>query len=156
MKYLSAQEAADKIASFGGLLRMTMERRPRRPEGGMTRLQAFLLHIVADHESIAMADLAQLLEVGRPTVSQFVSSLESRGWMERGLDPEDRRRHLVYITTLGKTVAEKSRRERQLRMERVLARLTDEERAQLVSIAEHIAEIVSSDPELLRRPFDVE
>ena len=122
----------------------------------MTRLQGFLLHTVADHDSIPMADLVQLLEVGRATVSQFVSALESRGWIERGLDPDDRRRHLVRITALGKTVAEESRRGRRLRMERVLERLTDEERAQLVAIAERIADIVSSDPELLRRPLDVE
>lgn len=153
---LSAQEAAGKIESFGGLLRMTMERRPRRPEGGITRLQAYLLHLVADRETIPMADLVQLLEVGRPTVSQFVSSLEFRGWMQRDLDPEDRRRHLVHITEMGRAVAEKSRRGRRLRMERVLERLTAEERGQLVFLAGRIAEIVASDPELLRRPLDVE
>lgn len=154
--YLSAHDAADKISSLGGLLRMTMDRRPRRPEGSMTRLQGFLLLAVADRQSMPMADLAHLLEVGPATVSQFVSALESRGWLERYLDPEDRRRHLVRATPVGKAVAERTLDGRRLRMERILENLSGEERTQLVSIAQHVAEIVASEPELLRRPLDVE
>ncbi len=135
---------------------MTMERRPRKPEGSTTRIQRFLLHVMESGESIPIADLAQLLEVGPATVSQFISALESRGWIERYLDPGDRRRHLVRITQAGKEIAERSREERRLRMQRVLERLSGEERTELVSIAQRVAAIIASEPELLRRPRDVE
>lgn len=154
--YLSAQDAADKISSLGGLFRMTMDRRPRRPEGSLTRLQGFLLLTVADREHMPMADLTQLLEVGPATASQFVSALEVRGWIERYLDPEDRRRHLVRVTKTGRAVAEETLKGRRLRIERILEHLSGEERTQLVSIAQRVADIVTSEPELLRRPLDVE
>lgn len=147
---LNAQDAAAKLSAMRDLFRLTMERRPRRSEGGMTRLQRFLLSTIARQGPLTMSDLTRILEVGPTTASQFISHLESRGLVLRSFDPDDRRRHLVSITDAGQAVADQTRQSRHQRLERMLDRLTDVERIQLVHLAERLTDILAHEPELLK------
>ena len=135
---------------------MTMDRRPRKQTGSITRLQGFLLLAVARKGSLPMSDVVRILEVGPATVSQFVSSLEERGWVERCLDPQDRRRHLVQITDKGQQVAAKFQENRRLQLAGILEHLSAEERTQLVALAQRVAAVVAAKPEILRRTFEDE
>ncbi len=97
-----------------------------------------------------MSQLAQILDVSQTTVSQFVGALESQGWITRDFDPTDRRRHLVAITATGQSIVDQIQMTHHHYVERILAQLTAEERAQLVSIAEHIASVLATTPDLLK------
>jgi DNA-binding MarR family transcriptional regulator len=150
MDSLSAKEATDRLVSIQNLFRMMMERRPRKPERRLTRLQRFLLITIARQGPIAMSQLAQILDVSQTTISQFVGALESQSWITRDFDPNDRRRHLVAITTAGQNVVDQIQMTHHHHVERILAQLTAEERAQLVSIAEHVASVLATTPDLLK------
>jgi DNA-binding MarR family transcriptional regulator len=51
-----------------------------------------------------LGELAELQAVSAPTMSNSVTTLESRGWVRRVQDPEDRRRVLIELTDSGQTV----------------------------------------------------
>ena len=57
-----------------------------------------------DTEGTRIAGLADRLGVTRQAVSQMVTELEKRGWVERSPDPEDGRAILVRHTSSGRTM----------------------------------------------------
>ncbi|PSR35149.1 MAG: hypothetical protein C7B46_01695 [Sulfobacillus benefaciens] len=150
MDSLSAKEATDRLVSIQNLFRVMMERRPRKPERRLTRLQRFLLITIARQGPLSMSQLGQILDVSQTTISQFVGTLESQGWIVRDFDPNDRRRHLVAMTTKGQNLVEQIQMTHHHYVERILSELTAQERAQLVAIAEHIASVLASTPDLLK------
>ena len=150
MDSLSAKDATDKLVSIQHLFRIMMERRPRGPQRRLTRLQRFFLVTIARQGPLTMSDLAHLLDVGQTTISQFVGTLESQGWITRTFDPLDRRRHLVAITEAGQQLVHNIKRHQHRYVERILEQLSAQERAQLVGIAEHIAAILADAPEFLK------
>ncbi|MHB1611432.1 MAG: MarR family winged helix-turn-helix transcriptional regulator [Sulfobacillus sp.] len=150
MDSLSAKDATDKLVSIQHLFRVMMERRPRGTERRLTRLQRFLLVAIARQGPLTMSELARLLDVGQTTISQFVGTLESQGWITRAFDPLDRRRHLVAITETGQELVHSIQSSQHRYVERILEQLSAQERAQLVAIAEHVATILADAPDLLK------
>lgn len=150
MDSLSAKDATDKLVSIQHLFRVMMERRPRGTERRLTRLQRFLLVAIARQGPLTMSELARLLDVGQTTISQFVGTLESQGWITRAFDPLDRRRHLVAITETGQELVHSIQSNQHRYVERILEQLSAQERAQLVAIAEHVATILADAPDLLK------
>lgn len=146
----SPKEAVDQLFDIQQLFRLAMERRPQHSEGHLTRLQQFLLTIIARKGPLPIAELVRILDVGPTTVSQFIRTLESRGFVSRTFDPEDRRRHVVHLTDAGRTIVEQTMAQRRSRLQRVLEDLTGEERAQMVHLARRLADILGRDPDLLR------
>ena len=61
-----------------------------------------LLGIIASHpEGITVSGLAKMLGMPMPGVSRMMRGLESRGYIERRILPEDRRSIQVFITPVG-------------------------------------------------------
>lgn len=139
---LNANEAADHLLGMTNLFSMTMDRRHARPPGEPTRLQHFLLAAILRREGMALSDLAPLLDVSPATASQMVGTMEARGWVARGFDPKDHRRHVVHVTEAGAAVVQRSRQRQRARLVAVLEQLTAEERAELVRLAERVASVV--------------
>lgn len=90
-----------------------------------------------------MAQLVSLLEVGPATASQLVKTMESRGWLERAFDPQDRRRHIVHSTPSGEAVLAQVQERQRQRMKLVLAEFSAQERAQLVRLAQRLGEVLA-------------
>src|SRR5213593_846046 len=53
---------------------------------------------------VAMSELARHLGVSVPTVSKSIDVLVDRGWVERWVDPSDRRQTLARLTVEGRRV----------------------------------------------------
>jgi len=51
--------------------------------------------------SVKVSDISNLLDVAPPTITQVVTSLEDKGYVERKLNKEDRRAVLVELTEKG-------------------------------------------------------
>lgn len=64
-----------------------------------------LLGFIASRpEGITVSGLAKMLGMPMPGVSRMMRGLESRGYIERRIQPEDRRSILVFITPAGMDV----------------------------------------------------
>ena len=91
-----------------------------------------LTELLAAH-GIAQGQLAALLGLEKSTVSRLAAGLESKGWIRRGRDHQNHRYVRLYLTPQGRAVADRIWQAWQSRQARILAGLTAEERAGLVT-----------------------
>jgi DNA-binding MarR family transcriptional regulator len=80
---------------------------------------------------IAQGELAGLLGLEKSTVSRLAAGLERKGWIRRGRDEDNQRYVRLYLTPEGRAVATRVWAAWHSRQERILAALSDEERAGL-------------------------
>ncbi|MGH6904356.1 MAG: MarR family winged helix-turn-helix transcriptional regulator [Geminicoccaceae bacterium] len=78
------------------LMRVAYDRRTR--ELGLTRSQWWVLNNLYFNEGIIQSELADLLDIEKPTLGRLLDRLEDKGWLERRGDPGDRRAKRVYLT----------------------------------------------------------
>jgi DNA-binding MarR family transcriptional regulator len=80
---------------------------------------------------IAQGELAGLLGLDKSTVSRLASGLERKGWIRRGRDEGNQRYVRLYLTAQGGEIAGRVWQAWHSRQARLLAALSDEERAGL-------------------------
>ena len=78
------------------LMRVAYDRRTR--ELGLTRSQWWVLNHLYFSEGITQSELADVLDVEKPTLGRLLDRLEAKGWVERRVDPSDRRAKRIYLT----------------------------------------------------------
>ncbi len=71
---------------------------------GLTRAQCKTLGYLARNEGIHQAGLAELLEIAPITLVGLLDRMEEAGWIERRLDPTDRRTRRLYLAERAKPV----------------------------------------------------
>lgn len=64
--------------------------------------QAFTLWVLAKNDGISQSDLADMLNVRRPTVTIMIRKMEKAGLVERCPDEHDRRVMRVHMTAAGR------------------------------------------------------
>ena len=89
-----------------------------------------LVELLAAH-GIAQGELARLLGLEKSTVSRLAGGLEQKGWIRRGRDEGNQRYVRLYLTPAGSAIAARLLQAWQLRQARIIASLTDAERAGL-------------------------
>jgi DNA-binding MarR family transcriptional regulator len=78
------------------LLRKVYDRRVR--ELGLTRAQWWVLTHLYRVDGVTQAELAEILEIERPTLGRLLDRLEAKGWVRREPDADDRRAKRVFLT----------------------------------------------------------
>ena len=78
------------------LLRTTFDRRVKAL--GFTRSQWWVLTHLFRNDGITQSELADILEVERPTLGRLLDRLEAKGWVRREADAADRRVKRVFLT----------------------------------------------------------
>ncbi|MDR3033556.1 MAG: MarR family transcriptional regulator [Kitasatospora sp.] len=89
-----------------------------------------LVELLAAH-GIAQGELARLLGLEKSTVSRLAGGLEQKGWIRRGRDEGNQRYVRLYLTPAGSVIATRLLQAWQSRQARIIASLTDAERAGL-------------------------
>jgi DNA-binding MarR family transcriptional regulator len=84
------------IHDVARLLRTTFDRRVKSL--GFTRSQWWVLTHLYRNDGVTQAELADTLEIERPTLGRLLDRLEAKGWLRRAEDPKDRRAKRVYLT----------------------------------------------------------
>ena len=102
--------------------------------------EAHALAVLADEGPLHQTDLVHHLGLGKSTVSRLVDQVVARGWATRTPSPDDARRRLVELTPEGRAAAEAMGRARAARIERLLDRIPDTERAAVLAALETLAE----------------
>jgi DNA-binding MarR family transcriptional regulator len=75
---------------------------------GITGRECAVLLVIDDPIPLSQQDVAQRLGVDRTTMVAILDELETKGFVERRQDLEDRRRNVVALTTHGRAVLEKA------------------------------------------------
>lgn len=99
--------------------------------GALTESRFEALHQLHHHGPMRMGELADVLGIVPRSVTGLVDALEADGFLERLADPEDRRAHVLQLTTAGRQQVATVRRRRIAAIERFTAHLDRAERDQL-------------------------
>ena len=78
------------------LLRITFDRRLRHMD--LTRAQWWLLTHLYREDGLTQTELADLMEIEKPSLGRLLDRLEVKAWIRRESDPEDRRVNRIYLT----------------------------------------------------------
>ena len=78
------------------LLRTTYDRRVR--DLGLTRSQWWVLTHLFRKDGITQSELAEILELEKPSLGRLLDRLEAKGWVRRAADPQDRRAKRIFLT----------------------------------------------------------
>ncbi len=70
---------------------------------GLHRGQPPLLFALSNHDGLSNAELAQLLNVTPPTISNMVRRMQKSGFVDKRRDRRDERTTRVYLTEQGRT-----------------------------------------------------
>lgn len=96
-----------------------------------------ILLLLEANPGVTQSGLARAVSLDRSTMVGIVDMLEGRGLVERRRG-EDRRTNGLWLTAEGRTTVARLRRRIQAHERRVAARLSAEERAQLLALLEKL------------------
>jgi DNA-binding MarR family transcriptional regulator len=82
----------------------------------------------------AMGELAKHLGVSVPTVSKSIDVLVERGWVERWIDPSDRRQTIVRLTPAGRGVAAGMKKQSERYVASLLKPLKGQDRTRILAM----------------------
>lgn len=98
-----------------------------------------LLGVIAGYEGgVRQKTLTEELRINPSSVSEMISKLQNDGYVERTVDPEDKRATLIVLTELGEARAAELEDERQARFANLFGSLTVEEKEQLIALLEKL------------------
>jgi len=78
------------------LMRTVYDRRVKSL--GLTRSQWWVLNHLFRGDGVTQTELAETLEIEKPTLGRLLDRLEAKGWVRREDDAIDRRAWRVYLT----------------------------------------------------------
>jgi DNA-binding MarR family transcriptional regulator len=102
-------------------------------DGPVSASEARALIELVSARGIAQGELAGLLGLDKSTVSRLAASLERKGWVRRGRDEANNRYVRLYLTLAGSEAATRVWQAWQARQARILAALSEDERAGLAA-----------------------
>jgi len=114
----------------------------RRQTPGVLTLGALsTLGSVVDLGRVRAGDLAQREGVAPATLSRVLGTLQDGGYLERCVDPDDRRSVFLSATDKGVQALASVRTARATQLERALAQLPEDRRLQLVAALPALEEL---------------
>ena len=130
--------SAEITALAEGLLALQRElprfvRRLYEPRLSLGLAQLRVLSELHRHGSLHVGELAEVLQVRLPTMTQSLDRLEEQGWVRRCAGTADRRNVAVALTEDGAAVYAAAHAEVIARLGERLAKLNDEDRAALAA-----------------------
>jgi MarR family transcriptional regulator, transcriptional regulator for hemolysin len=84
------------LSDVARLMRTAFDRRVRKL--GLTRSQWLVINRLHRRPGATQSELAEMLEVEKPTAGRMVDRMEAKGWVERRADGADRRVNRLYLT----------------------------------------------------------
>lgn len=129
---------AYKIQRLARLLRVHLNQLLQQDGLDMGMEQWLILVRLYDNPGLAQGELADKTLNDHPNITRMVDQLEKRGWVQRDVDIEDRRRYLVSLTSAGQTQVEQLQPRILDERKRIFAGFSPIEIDQLVAMLEKI------------------
>lgn len=111
---------------------------PHGGRGGAHRGQGRVLALLAERDGQSPRDLAALLRVQPPSLSELLDKLSRDGSIERRRHEEDQRMSAVFLTEKGRAMVDEVRQARKDAAETTLAGLTAEEQENLSALLDKL------------------
>jgi len=118
----------------------------------LTYAQSQVLFHLAEHPASHMGEVAKAFGVTLPAVTHIVDRLEKKDLVLRGDHPVDRRVYVLDLTRPGLALVEELQAIRLLGMERVLARMSADDRRRVRTGLEALVEAAASVPDEDAKP----
>src|SRR5437667_10112880 len=118
----------------------------------LTYAQSQVLFRLAEHPGSHVGDVAKACGVTLPAVRHIVDRLEEKGLATRGDHPADRRVYVLDLTRAGKALVEELEAIRLRGMERVLARMSADDRRRVLTGLEALVDAADGAPDDDARP----
>ena len=155
------KDAIDAARSLGDLLQDFVGRVAHRGghtltimnEASVTLHQVILLNRLRDVRRSTVSDLAAILGMSAPSVSQMVDRLHRLHLVTRSEMPDDRRKKQIELTQTGQALLERLAQARSAEFEAGTARLSAALRAELAGLLERAVGHLSRQAEV-RLPVD--
>ena len=90
------------------LMKTAFDRRGR--DLGLTRSQWWILTAIYVREGATQSELAEFMDLEKPTVGRLLDRLEEKGWVERRTDEIDRRVKRIHLTVTVQGLTRQLRR----------------------------------------------
>ena len=104
----------------------------------LTRAQCRVLAYLAHYGDINQARLADLLEVAPISAGRLLDRMEEGGWIERTVNPQDRREHQLRMTPKAERTLGKARKVGDEVALEALNGFSDEEATQLIALLQRV------------------
>lgn len=121
--------------------------------GVITPIQYGVLAVLESHGELDQITLAQRLALDASTSGATLERMEKKGWIDRRVHPEDRRRRLVSMTEAGRTLLVDLRDDVETVQHRLLDPLDPKERAVFMRLLE---KVVHLNNDVSRAPLRIE
>jgi MarR family transcriptional regulator, transcriptional regulator for hemolysin len=116
------------ISDVARLMRTAFDRRVRQL--GLTRSQWLVINRLHRRPGATQSELAEMLEVEKPTAGRMVDRMEASGWVERRADGADRRVNRLYLTREADLIQRRLSKIADRTIDDALSRLSLREREQ--------------------------
>ena len=100
----------------------------------VTPVQFAILNALMDEPGEDQVTLSARVAFDAATSGSVIGRLESKGWVRREPDPQDRRRKLLWVTPQGEQVVQQMKRAVARAQSRIVAPLDPAERAQFMDL----------------------
>lgn len=108
----------------------------------ITRAQWWVLANLSRQDGMMQTQLAAVLDVGKASLGILIEKLERSGWLTRQEDPNDKRAKRVFLTRPAHALIARMTKMEHSFNKQVLADLTPEERATLVTALQKIKDSI--------------
>lgn len=125
-------------------LRQTAEPQWAQLELTISQLKGLLLLEVRG--SLTISQVADILEIGKPSASMLIEQLVQLGLVERTEDPADRRRSIVCLTERGTGLAERLHQGDEAQMRSWFERMSSEDLSALDRGMRALADVIVPTP----------
>jgi DNA-binding MarR family transcriptional regulator len=107
-------------------------------EVGLTPAQFGVLTVLKTHPGLGQSSLARALGFDKVTVLRVLRGLETRGMVERGPAPDNKRNMCVSLTRAGEAVLSQAQRPAERAYKRLLAPLDKAQQQQLIELLQQL------------------
>jgi DNA-binding MarR family transcriptional regulator len=138
-----------QTVALGSQLRLVVLRLSRRLRqeavGEITPSQLSALTVVAKHGEVTLGELAAIERIAPPSMTRIAARLEEQGFVERRVDPTDRRVARLAPSDAGLELLSMIRTRRDAYLASRLREFTDEERRILEDAVPLLERLASGD-----------
>lgn len=120
------------ISDVARLMRTVFDRRVR--DLGLTRAQWLVLTRLHRRPGASQSELAEMMEIEKPSAGRLIDRLEAKGWVMRKPDKGDRRINRIYLTREAERVHKRIWRIAEATVNDALADLSTKETTQLARL----------------------